>query len=250
MDRGLSTIFISVEAIQDSTGIQEASDTIGLMRTIGKRITHYLSLKNIENDSVSRKPTSSIPEHYILDNIMGFEELLWIYHFLLESPSWTLARTSVNQNRNMLPFAGFPGLHIETNGEMGCEFLAGYFKAIAFRVASTLKNEYGFSLPLTIKRIHVGAKTSFSKTAYHIDSRSKADWTILGFLSPVWDTGDGGEFFLESRKIEYKSGRFIVFPSSTYHDGGYVVNEKLSYWRVAVNIILSDDHSDDRSEMN
>jgi hypothetical protein len=38
--------------------------------------------------------------------------------------------------------------------------------------------------------------------------------------------------------VEYKAGRFVVFPSRTRHDGGYVKNEKLNYWRVAVNIIL------------
>jgi len=188
---------------------------------------------------VSRNLASIAPEHYILDNIMSIEELLWIYHYLLESPSWTLTRTSVNQCGNMLPFAGFPGLPVEANNVRNCEFLSGYFRAIAFRVASTLKKEHDFAIPLIIKRIHVGAKNSFSKTDYHIDSPNNTDWTILGFLSPVWHTGDGGEFFLESQKIEYKSGRFIIFPSSARHDGGYVVNEKLSYWRVAVNIILT-----------
>jgi len=57
----------------------------------------------------------------------------------------------------------------------------------------------------------------------------------------VWNAKDGGEFFLEDHKIEYKSGRFVVFPSNTLHDGGYVKNEKLNYWRVAVNIILDNE---------
>src|SRR5262245_9314460 len=38
-----------------------------------------------------------------------------------------------------------------------------------------------------IQRIHVGAKSSFSR----------------------------GEFFLEHHKVEYKAGRFVVFPSNT-----------------------------------
>jgi hypothetical protein len=57
-------------------------------------------------------------------------------------------------------------------------------------------------------------------------------------LNPVWNAKDGGEFFLEQQQIEYKTGRFVVFRSTTSHDGGYVKNEKLQYWRVAVNIIL------------
>ena len=83
-------------------------------------------------------------------------------------------------------------------------------------------------------RLRVG----ISKTEFHVDSDDETAWTILGFLNPVWNAKDGGEFFLENHKVEYKTGRFIVFPSRTLHDGGYVKNEKLNYWRVAVNIIL------------
>jgi hypothetical protein len=68
-----------------------------------------------------------------------------------------------------------------------------------------------------------------------IDSTDEIVWTILGFLNPVWNARDGGEFFFEDYKIECKSGRFVVFPSRTQHDGGYVKNEQLNYWRVAVS---------------
>ena len=115
---------------------------------------------------------------------------------------------------------------------------------ILFKVKHKLKKEYSFNLPSKIKRIDVGAKSSLSKTNFHIDSNIKTDWTILGFLNPVWNTKDGGEFFLENEKITYKGGRFIVFPSCVKHDGGYVINEKLSYWRIAVNIILSQPKND------
>ena len=57
----------------------------------------------------------------------------------------------------------------------------------------------------------------------------------------MWNAKDGGEFFLEDYKVEYKAGIFIVFHSNTLHDGGYVKNETLNYWRVAVNIILDNE---------
>ena len=180
---------------------------------------------------------------YILDKVIGTEELLWIYNRLINTPSWTLSRSSSSKG-NLLAFMGFPGLDIETKGEVYDEFLAGYFRSILFRVKNTLKKEYGVNLPLEIKRIHVGAKSSFSKTNFHIDSELKTDWTILGFLNPVWNAEDGGEFFLDNEKITYKGGRFVVFPSFVKHDGGYVINEKLSYWRIAVNIILSQPKND------
>ena len=177
---------------------------------------------------------------FLFDNVLGMDELLWIYHLLIESPSWSLARRSTDGKRlrHLVPFVGFPGLEVETEGVIQNEFLAGYFRSIAFRVRSRFYKEFNARLPPEVRRIHVGAKSSYSKTAFHVDSSIETDWTILGFLNPVWNAKDGGEFYLEDEKIEYKAGRFIVFPSSIEHDGGYVVNETISYWRVAVNIIL------------
>jgi len=177
-------------------------------------------------------------DHFILDNILSGEELLWIYHRLIETPSWTLSRTSSGPGRNMLPFMGFPGLNVETNGDIHNEFLAGYFRSILFRIKHALKRDFSAQIPPEVLRIHIGAKSSFSKTEFHIDSDDKSYWTILGFLNPVWNAKDGGEFYLSEEKIDYKAGRFVVFPSSVKHNGGYVINEKLSYWRIAVNIIL------------
>lgn len=74
-------------------------------------------------------------------------------------------------------------------------------------------------IPPKVQRIHIGAKSSFSKTEFHIDSGEKNYYTILGFLNPVWNAKDGGEFYLADEKIEYKSKRFVIFSSSVMHDG-------------------------------
>ena len=47
------------------------------------------------------------------------------------------------------------------------------------------------------------------------------------------------EASFEDHKVEYKAGRFVVFPSNTLHDCGYVKNDMLNYR--AVNIILDDE---------
>jgi hypothetical protein len=183
------------------------------------------------------------PEHYIFDGVLGVDELLWIYHVLLSNSSWTLSRTSADDTKfASLPFMSFPGLNIEKRGDSNNDFLSGYFRSIVFRIRALAMKINGAALPPSIQRIHVGAKSSFSKTEFHVDANDENAWTILGFLNPVWNAGDGGEFFLEDHKVEYKSGRFVVFRSNTMHDGGYVKNEKLNYWRIAVNIIL--DHGE------
>jgi hypothetical protein len=179
-----------------------------------------------------------VPQHYVFDDVIGADELLWIYHELLSTSSWELTRTSTGEKVAGLPFMSFPGLNIETRGDIHIAFLSGYFRGVIFRIRALAKKNNSIILPPNIQRIHVGAKSSFSKTEFHVDSNEENVWTILGFLNPVWNARDGGEFFLEDHKVEYKAGRFVVFPSNTLHDGGYVKNEKLNYWRVAANIIL------------
>jgi len=178
------------------------------------------------------------PEHYIFDGVIGADELMWIYHELLSTSSWTLTRSSTGAKAFGLPFISFPGLNIETRGNIHVGFLSGYFRSVVFRIRALARKNNSLILPPNIQRIHVGAKSSFSKSEFHVDSKEENVWTILGFLNPIWNARDGGEFFLEDQKVEYKTGRFVVFRSNTLHDGGYVKNEKLNYWRVAVNIIL------------
>jgi hypothetical protein len=189
-------------------------------------------------DQARSTPKHVSPEHYVFDNVIGADELLWIYHELLSTSSWTLTRASRSGKGSAVPFFSFPGLHIETAGQVHLDFLSGYFRSIVFRIRTLAKSNNELILPPNIQRIHVGAKSSLSKTEFHVDSDDETAWTILGFLNPVWNAKDGGEFFLEDHKVEYKTGRFVVFPSRTLHDGGHVKNEKLNYWRVAVNIIL------------
>jgi hypothetical protein len=184
---------------------------------------------------------ASPPAHYIFDEVISTDELLWIYQELLSTESWSLTRSSRPASPGLRPFMSFPGLEIETRGHIHIEFLSGYFRSVIFRVRERAMKTNGASLPPNIRRIHVGAKSSLSKTEFHVDAKEEGVWTILGFLNPVWNAADGGDFFLENHQIPYIAGRFVVFPSNTRHDGGYVRNEKLNYWRLAVNIILDDD---------
>ena len=141
-----------------------------------------------------------VPEHCIFDGVIGADELLWIYHELLASSSWTLSRSSKRSNGVVLPFFSFPGLHIETAGDIHIDYLSGYFRSIVFRIRALATKSNGLILPPNIQRIHVGAKSSFSKTEFHVDSNEENVWTILGFLNPVWNAGDGGEFFFDWRR--------------------------------------------------
>lgn len=176
---------------------------------------------------------------YILDKLISKEELFWIYHALLETNGWNLSRTTEIEKKALKPFTSFPGLNVETQGESNQLFLSGYFNGLIFRIRQRVKDEFKLILPDLVYRIHIGAKSSLSKTNLHIDSHNKDDWTIIGFLNPIWNKINGGEIYVNKSKIEYKPSRFIIFPSHFEHDGGFVKNEDLNYWRISLNIILT-----------
>lgn len=179
-------------------------------------------------------------KYYILDDVISLEECLYLYHELQVTPSWSLTRTSMNVHGNMKQFKSFPGLHIETNEVIHHDFFSGYFRSLVFRVRQLVKKRYGLHLPGRIQRIHLGAKNSQSHTEFHVDSKSENAWTILGFLNPVWNTQDGGEFYIEDIKIDYKTARFVVFKSNLNHNSGFITNEKLNNWRISLNVVLLD----------
>ena len=184
------------------------------------------------------------PEHYIFDDVIGADELLWIYHELLSTSSWTLTRSSTGSKPSALPFISkLPGLNIEPRGDVHVHFLSGYFKGVIFKI-ETFRQEKSYDLQF-FRQIFSGFTLAQSPASPGLNfmwtSNEENVWTVLGFLNPVWNARDGGEFFLGDYKVEYKAGRFVVFPCNILHDGGYVKNEKLSYWRVAVNIILDNE---------
>lgn len=181
------------------------------------------------------------PPYYIIDGALSSEELLALYHDLQSAPKWTLTRQSNSTENALAAFGSFPGFNVEDNGQIHDEYFSGYFRCLTFRIRKIAAETHGLKLPQKIARIHIGAKNSTSKTEYHKDTNIQGAWTILGFMNPVWNAKDGGELKIEEDVIQYKTGRFVLFPSNLLHDGGFVKNEQLSYWRITLNIVLIDE---------
>jgi hypothetical protein len=175
--------------------------------------------------------------YYVLDNIISKTQIFKLYNILISTPSWTLDRESLNEND--LEAIGFPGMIVEEEGNSRNTYLSGYFHSMLDTVKLKFVEKYKFDLPNNVHRIHLGAKNSKSETAFHQDTTESSWWTILGFLTPVWKLEDGGELKIEGETIDYKPGRFIIFKSNLLHNGGYVRSTNLNYWRLSLNIILS-----------
>lgn len=105
------------------------------------------------------------------------------------------------------------------------------------RIRRAAKYRHALTLPADVYRIQGGAKSSHFRMEPHTDMVSDRFRTTLGFLNPVWSSGDGGEFYLEDHKINYMPDRLILFRSTIPHDCGYVANPHLQRWRIAANII-------------
>ena len=196
----------------------------------------------MENIKVERKNIDKkINEYfYIIDGCLSLNEIMWLYHSLIESNEWTLSRRSNDEGMIINQFGSFPGMKIIDNYEIYNQFFSGYFKSVLLRLKEVLRNSYDFTLPDKIQRIIVGAKNATSFTDFHKDSYNKDDYSIIGCLNPIWNNNDGGELFILNEKIDFKTGRFIIFPSKIDHNGGQKISDKLNYWRISVNIILSD----------
>ena len=180
-------------------------------------------------------------KYYILDNVLNKTENFKIYNYLINTPMWHLNRFSFAPNDFESSINNFPGMNIEEEGQTSNPFLSGYFQCLTSFVKDKFNNQYNFDLPNDIFRIHLGAKNDKSQTLFHEDSDDSLSWTILGFLTPVWKSEDGGQIIVEGEEIEYVPGRFIIFKSNTLHNGGFVKDNNLDYWRISLNVILRND---------
>ena len=177
-------------------------------------------------------------KYYIIDSVIDKEENFKIYNNLINTAMWTLNRSSLVTDNLESSINNFPGMVVEQEGQSYNPYLSGYFHSLTSTIKNVFKNQYNFSLPNNIYRIHLGAKNDKSETLFHSDLEDSASWTILGFLTPVWKAEYGGQINIEGEEIEYIPSRFIVFKSNILHNGGFVNNNNLDYWRIRLNIIL------------
>lgn len=177
---------------------------------------------------------------YVVDNLISLNEILWLYHKLISSDGWNLSRRSHDEGIIMNQFGSFPGLKVLDENIIYNHFFSGYFYSVFFRLKSAIFDTHNLKLPNKIKRIFVAAKNSSTSTSLHKDSNNKGDFSVVGCLNPRWNNNDGGELFIHENKIDFKTGRFIIFPSDLMHNGGEKISQEISYWRLSVNFILSE----------
>ena len=180
---------------------------------------------------------NSQKDYFVFDNLIDPNEILWLYDAILSEKGWNI-NCHPGKGKNSA-FNTHPVFSIIKEHNIDSYFWAGYIKSLLFRINNINKKENNFDLPLNIKRCHIIAKSSLSSSETHIDSKDINDWSVIIFLNPIWDSNDGGQFIIENEEFECKPGRIIIFKSNLFHDGGKILNNKINYWRVLLNMILT-----------
>jgi len=171
---------------------------------------------------------------FLLDNIIRSKDLFTLYKGLIESNVWTLNRTSTGGD-----FGTFPGFSIQDGSTVYNPYWSGYFVSLFEKINFDFEKKYNFNLPSKIKRIHLGAKNDLSYIEFHCDTQEPNTYTIVGFLTPVWAQNWGGELTIESEKINFEPGKFLIFKSNLRHNG-VGPNKKIPYWRISINYVVGD----------
>lgn len=171
----------------------------------------------------------------IIDNVLLQKDIFTLYKSLIDSGVWSLNRSSLPN-----PDVGtFPGFIVKHENQIFNNYWDGYFTSLYQNINNRYKELYGYTLPNTIRRIHLGAKNDSSVTEFHCDEDLPNAYTIVGFLTPVWAKEWGGDLLVEDKKINIQPGRFAAFKTNVRHNGEGP-NQKIPYWRISINYVVED----------
>lgn len=173
---------------------------------------------------------------YIIDKIIRDKDIYTLYNNLIRTNCWSLDRKSLPTNQE---YGTFPGFIIQENTNIFNPFWSGYFSSLFERLNHQFEKKYKFTLPSTIKRIHLVAKNDTSLTEFHCDTQDTNCYSIVGFLTPVWAKEWGGELMVEDSKIDFEPGKFVAFKSNLRHNGVGQI-KKIPYWRISINYVIGD----------
>lgn len=169
----------------------------------------------------------------LVNDVLGKVELENLYSRLINDESWYLSRGSKPTD---LTEGTFLGLDVYDENTIK-EFWAGYFESVLFRIIDKCREQNGVELPDRIERIHLVAKQENANVSFHTDHNDPRAISLIGLLTPTWETAWGGEFVCGDEVVNHTPGSFVCIRSNQSHNG-FGPNQKTPYWRIVVNYIL------------
>ena len=168
-----------------------------------------------------------------ISDVLGKDELEHLYSRLINEDGWYLSRGSKPTD---LTEGTFLGMDVYDYG-VTHDFWAGYFESLLFRIRDKCQEQNQIELPNKIVRIHLVAKQENANVSFHTDHNDPRTISLIGMLTPTWETSWGGEFVCGDEVVNHTPGSFVCIKSNQSHNG-FGPNQKTPYWRIVVNYIL------------
>ena len=181
---------------------------------------------------------------YYCENILNIKEVKEVYKHLFLKHRWTVANPYGDKNFG----TDLDGVYLtsvvmnkykDTPVGIFEPYLYGLFRGILFSINQKLKNKYNFTFDIeeeNIFKIQLNAQKKSDYNKYHIDDEYA--YSIIGFLTPFWDKSWGGELQIESERIDFSPGDFLVFKSNKLHDALPIIKET-PFYRVTAAMFIN-----------
>jgi len=176
----------------------------------------------------------------VLDNIISEQELFYIYQTLITTANWTVDVTSnpvkYTSNKN---FAGGAMFSVKDSNETIYNYVYNlYGQSLVFRIAELLK-EKNIGIHTNLKRMWFLSTPHGSPLHFpHQDDQTNKYQSILLFMTPVWQTGWRGSFYIQEEEFKFKPGSAVIFDSQEFHTGEDPISETYNWQRITCNIMV------------
>ena len=176
----------------------------------------------------------------VLDNIFSDKELFYIYKLLISTPNWTVNSTSqtvmFDSNKN---YAGGAIFLVKEQDEIIHNYTFNiYGQTLLFRIAKLLE-EKKIGIHTNLERMWFLSSPTGSPLHFPHQDQSKFGYqTILLFITPVWQTGWRGSFYVQGEEFKFKPGSAIIFDSQEFHTGEDPISETYNWQRITCNILI------------
>lgn len=178
----------------------------------------------------------------VLDNILSKEEVHFLYHDLIGNSNWQLWSLSDPNHAGSKTYQQAPmyRIHDAVQNVTYCWPMYYYFKSIIFRIRSECKKR-NIGVPKNMFRAFVNGTYSENRNNWlHVDGDHKKVSCLI-FLTPTWETGWKGSFYVDGEEYKFEPGNIVIFDSKNYHTGEAADPASKNWLRLTANIILSDE---------
>ena len=181
----------------------------------------------------------------VLDNIFSEQELFYIYNELITTPSWIVNVQAhpikYTSNKNFSGGAMFPVKREDAAIHNAPFYMWG--QVVVFRIHELLRKK-NIGIHTDLKRMWFLSTPTGSPLHFphKDDDRSSNHQSILLFITPVWQTGWRGSFYIQGEEFKFKPGTAIIFDSQEFHTGEDSISESYNWQRITCNMMVGKEY--------